>query len=57
MELDDTIKSADDLRKILDEAGLKGVPVFDLTDAEIPRSEEMQKLIEAIRRCGDGTCQ
>lgn len=56
-EPDDKIKSADDLKKALSDMGLPDIPVFDLTDTEVSRSEEMKRLIEAIRNCGDGTCQ
>lgn len=56
-EPDDRIRNADDLKKALSDMGLPDIPVFDLTDSEIPRSEEMKRLIEAIRNCGDGTAQ
>lgn len=54
---DDAIRNADDLRKLLDDAGLPNIPIFEVKDMENPTSEEMQKIVEAIRNLGDGTAQ
>lgn len=54
---DDKIKSAEDLRKLLDDAGLPNVPIFEVEDIDHPKSEELKTIVDAIRKYGDGTSQ
>lgn len=49
---DDKIRSADDLRRVLKEAGLPEIPVWEIADIEHPTDEEIRRIVEALRAKG-----